>query len=315
MTTLNIRTLTLPTQWHLDTVKDQAGDLKLGVWDLTGAPEGLSEAEVEAVVFHHPAGEAGKQRLATLPNLKLIQTQSTGYDGFIEAGRGAAVASAYGLHAGPTAELTLGLILTAQRGLDHFARDQAEHVWRPFTTPGLLDRKVLMIGTGGVGAAIAERLAPFGVELTRVGTRARDDERGHVHGVDELPALLPAAEIVILITPLNDATRGMVNADFLARLPDGALVVNVARGPVVDTDALLAELRSGRLRAALDVVDPEPLPADHPLWDAPGLCLVPHVGGRSEALKPRLATYLREQVRRIANGEPLQNLVHPGNRG
>ncbi len=96
-----------------------------------------------------------------------------------------------------------------------------------------------------------------------------------MHGVDELPALLPAAEIVILITPLNDATRGMVNADFLARLPDGALVVNVARGPVVDTDALLAELRSGRLRAALDVVDPEPLPADHPLWDAPGLCLVP----------------------------------------
>tara|TARA_R110001606_G_scaffold238009_2_gene386042 strand:- start:17072 stop:18064 length:993 start_codon:yes stop_codon:yes gene_type:complete len=312
VTTLNIRTLTLPTQWHLDTVKDQAGTLKLAVWDLKDAPAGLSPEEVDAVVYHHPSGRAGLKRLAALPNLKLIQTQSTGYDGFAEAGHGAAVASAYGLHADGTAEMALGLMLTAQRQLDRFARDQSAHRWQPLGSPGLVDRKVLMIGAGGIGEAIAKRLQPFGVELTRVGSRARDDQRGHVHGVDELPALLPNADIVVLITPLNAGTHHLVNQDFLARLPDGALIVNVARGPVVDTDALLAETQSGRLRAALDVVDPEPLPEDHPLWDAPGVFITPHVGGRSDALKPRLARFLREQVRRIANGEELQNLVYKG---
>lgn len=312
MTTLNIRTLTLPTQWHLDTVKDLAGDLKLAVWDMLDEPSALSAHEIDAVVYHHPSGRAGLKRLRALPNLKLIQTQSTGYDGFIEAGHGAAVASAYGLHADGTAELALGLMLTAQRRLDCFARDQHAHVWHPTGSPGLTDRKVLMIGAGGIGEAIARRLEPFGVELTRVGTRARDDQRGHVHAVEELPALLPEAEIVVLITPLNDGTRHLVNKDFLARLPDGALIVNVARGPVVDTAALLSELQSGRLRAALDVVDPEPLPEDHPLWDAPGVYITPHIGGRSDALKPRLTRFLREQVRRIVNDEALQSLVYEG---
>lgn len=312
MTTLNIRTLTLPTQWHLDTVKDQAGDLELHLWDLREAPQSLSAERIDAVVYHHPSGNAGLAQLAALPNLKLIQTQSTGYDGFIEAGHGAAVANAYGLHADGTAELALGLILVAQRRLDQFARDQSQHRWHPTGSPGLVDRNVLMIGTGGIGQAIAHRLRPFGVTLTRVGTHARTDAHGPVHGVDELPALLPDADIVVLITPLNDSTRHLVNRDFLARMADGALLVNVARGPVVDTRALLAETQSGRLRAALDVVDPEPLPAGHPLWDVPGVYITPHIGGRSDALKPRLATFLREQVRRIAHGEPLQSLVYPG---
>lgn len=310
MTTLNIRTLTVPTAWHLEMLRDVAGeDLKLAIWDLRQAPQGMSEDEIDAVIFHHPAADAGLARLSALPRLKLVQTQSTGYDGFIEAAGGATVASAYGLHAEATAELTLGLILTAQRHLDRFARDQSSKVWAPIQSPGLLDRRVLLVGVGGIGQAISERLLPFGVELTRVGSRARHDQHGPVHGVDELPALLPNAEIVVLITPLNDATHHLVNRDFLARLPDGALLVNVARGPVVDTDALLAELQSGRLRAALDVVDPEPLPENHPLWNAPGLFLTPHVGGRSDALKPRLQRFLREQVRRIVAGEELQNVV------
>jgi phosphoglycerate dehydrogenase-like enzyme len=310
MTTLNIRTLAVPTSWHLDMLQDIAGDaLKLVVWDLRSPPRGAREEDIDAVIFHHPAGAAGLARLAALSNLKLIQTQSTGYDGFIEAGGGATVASAYGLHTEPTAELALGLILTAQRHLHHFAREQSAKRWSPMQSPGLVDRRVLLVGVGGIGQAITERLLPFGVALTRVGRRARDDGHGHVHGVDELPALLPNAEIVVLITPLNDATHHLVDRDFLARLPDGALLVNVARGPVVDTNALLAELQNGRLRAALDVVDPEPLPEDHPLWNAPGLFLTPHVGGRSDALKPRLQRFLREQVRRIVAGEALQNVV------
>ncbi|MBA4720104.1 MAG: 2-hydroxyacid dehydrogenase [Alcanivorax sp.] len=308
MTTLDIKTLALPTSWHMDTVQDVAGPLRLVKWDLRDDPP-IPAEEIDAVVFHHPAGEAGLARLGQLPNLKLVQTQSTGYDGFVEAAGGATVANAYGLHAEATAELALGLILAGQRSLFDFAVDQKAHRWAPKQTPGLVDRTVLIIGAGGIGRAIAERLLPFGVTLLRVGQRAREDDLGVIRANTELPALLPQADIVVLITPLNDATRHLVNADFLARLPDGALVVNVARGPVVDTDALLAELRSGRLRAALDVVEPEPLPEDHPLWDAPNTLITPHVGGRSEALKPRLSAFLRDQVGRIARGERLLNIV------
>jgi phosphoglycerate dehydrogenase-like enzyme len=145
-----------------------------------------------------------------------------------------------------------------------------------------------------------------------VATRARDDDRGHVHGADELAGLLPAHDVVILATPLTDATRGLVDAAFLAALPDGALVVNVARGAVVDTAALVREVSSGRLRAALDVTDPEPLPADHVLWTLPGALVSPHVGGDTSAFPPRARALLRDQFERYAAGRPLRNVVAEG---
>ncbi|MDP9819812.1 phosphoglycerate dehydrogenase-like enzyme [Spirilliplanes yamanashiensis] len=169
---------------------------------------------------------------------------------------------------------------------------------------------MLLVGAGSIGAAIAAKLAPFDVELTRVARTARPAEG--VHGVGELPGLLPSAQVVILVVPLTDATRGLVDAAFLAALPDGALLVNAARGPVVDTAALLAETASGRLAAALDVTDPEPLPAGHPLWNLPNVLITPHVGGAVRGLLPRGYRLAGEQLRRYAAGEPLANEVADG---
>lgn len=166
------------------------------------------------------------------------------------------------------------------------------------------------MGYGSIGAAIEDRLAPF--ELARVARVARSERttaRGPVHPLTELPALLPEADVVILSTPLTDATRHLVDADFLARMKGGALLVNVARGPVVDTKALLAEVETGRITAALDVTDPEPLPREHPLWRAPGVLISPHVGGPTSAFLPRAKRLLVDQLTRFVNREPLRNVI------
>lgn len=174
----------------------------------------------------------------------------------------------------------------------------------------LADKHVLIVGYGAIGGAIEDRLTPFEVaRVTRVARSARTTERGPVHPLTELPELLPEADVVIMVTPLTEDTRGLVNAEFLARLKDGALLVNVGRGPVVDTKALLAELESGRITAALDVTDPEPLPQEHPLWQAPGVLISPHVGGPTSAFLPRAKRLLAAQLTRFAAGEPLENVV------
>ncbi|WP_350227129.1 NAD(P)-dependent oxidoreductase [Barrientosiimonas endolithica] len=169
------------------------------------------------------------------------------------------------------------------------------------------------MGYGSVGRAIVRRLQAFETDVTVVASRARegDDLVERVHGIDELRALAPRAEILVLIVPLTDDTRGLVDAELLALLPEQALVVNVARGPVVDTDALVEACQAGRVRAALDVTDPEPLPEDHPLWSAPGVLISPHVGGASTAFEPRALDFLREQLGAHARGEGLTHVVHP----
>ena len=148
--------------------------------------------------------------------------------------------------------------------------------------------------------------------MTRVASTARMDERGQVHGIAELPALLPVHDIVVVGVPLSDSTRHLIDDAFLAAMPDGALVVNVARGPVADTDALVRHTASGRIRAALDVTDPEPLPQDHPLWQAPGVIISPHVGGASSAMRPRMGRLLQRQIELMLAGEPPVNVVLNG---
>ncbi len=169
------------------------------------------------------------------------------------------------------------------------------------------------MGYGRIGHAIVSRLLPFEVEVTVVATRARggDDLVDAVHGIDELPVLARTADVLILIVPLTDSTRGLIDADVLARLPDDALVVNVARGPIVDTDALVAECSSGRLRAALDVTDPEPLPADHPLWSTPGVIITPHIGGATSAMRTTSSGARAPPGGGAADGRPLENIVKP----
>jgi phosphoglycerate dehydrogenase-like enzyme len=242
---------------------------------------------------------------------RLVQSQSIGYEGISDhLPPGHVFANASSVHETSTAELALALTLAAQRHLPAFVRAQDQRRWAPEFSDSLADRRVLLLGYGGVGKAVAARLIGFEVELTVVASRARVEDGVRVHGVDQLLELLPGAEVVIVTLPGGEETHHILDADTLSALPDGALVVNVGRGPLIDTDALVAEVESGRLRAALDVTDPEPLPEDHPLWSAPGALVVPHVGGASSAMRPRAAKLIRTQIERMLAGEPPLNVVY-----
>ncbi|MFE0106244.1 2-hydroxyacid dehydrogenase [Streptomyces sp. NPDC059009] len=252
--------------------------------------------------------------LAAMTSLEVIQTLSAGIDhmtpGIPSLGPGVQLCNARGVHDASTAELALTLILASLRGIPDFVEGQRTGEWRNGFRRALADSSVLIVGYGAIGSAIEDRLTPFEcARVARVARSGRATERGPVHPLAELPALLPEADVVILTTPLTEATRGLVNADFLARMKTGALLVNVARGPVVDTKALLAELDTGRLSAALDVTDPEPLPQEHPLWHAPGVLISPHVGGPTTAFWPRAKRMLAAQLTRYAAGEPLVGVV------
>ncbi len=285
---------------------DGAPPVRQLLWDLSGPVP----PEVRLVVLPYLSGSAGLPRLAAVQGLEVVQTLTAGYEHVLaHLPPGVTLCTAAGVHDASTAELAIGLTIAALRGIGDFARAAATGSWQDSTRPSLADRRVLLVGAGQVGAAIAARLAPFEVELTRVASRAREDAAGHVHGIDELAQLLPRQEVVILALPLTPATRGLVDARFLAAMPPGALLVNVARGGVVVTDALVAEVTAGRLLAALDVTDPEPLPPGHPLWTAPGVLISPHVGGNSSAFVPRARALLREQFARFGAGRPLRNVV------
>jgi phosphoglycerate dehydrogenase-like enzyme len=218
---------------------------------------------------------------------------------------GVVLCNARGAHTPATAEWAVTATLAAQRGIPEFVGSQEQGRWAPATHRSLVGAKVLVVGAGDIGRRIGRMMAGFDPEITSVARTARDD----VRSTDELPELLPAADVVVLIVPVTPETRGMVDAAFLARMKDGALLVNAARGVVVDTDALLAELRSGRLRAALDVTDPEPLPEGHPLWSAPGVLITPHVAGAVPDTNERAAAAVTEQLTRVLEGRPLENVV------
>jgi phosphoglycerate dehydrogenase-like enzyme len=303
--------VTLPEPEFLEAVKKRPG-VRLEVWNLQGRPEGVERAEV--VVPPYQNGGERLPVLAELPELRLVQTLTAGYDAVLpHLPDGVAPANAFGVHDASTSELAVALALAALRGIPDYVRDAEHGRWQPQQRRALADRRVLVVGYGGVGAGVAARLAPFETTVTAVASRARATgaDGVPVHGVDELPALLPEHDVVVLATPLTNATRGLVDAEFLAAMPDGALLVNVARGAVVDTDALLAELQDGRLQAALDVTDPEPLPADHPLWTAPGALVSPHVGGATSAFFPRAVRMLNAQLDRLSTGAPLRGIVVP----
>lgn len=279
------------------------------VWPMDGRPP---RERFDIVVPPYMQMAKVLERLEGVPT-RLVQSQSIGYEGVDEIlPEGLAFANAASVHETSTAELAVGLAIAAQRHLDAFAVDTAAGRWAPVFTQSLADRRVLLLGYGGVGKAVAARLAAFEVELTVVANRARTEDGMPVHGVDELPELLGTAEIVILTLPGGEGTRHIADDAFLSALPDGALVVNVGRGSLVDTEALVDHVRRGRLRAALDVVDPEPLPPGHPLWSLPGVLIAPHVGGASSAMAPRIARLVRAQIDRMVAGEPPLNVVIGG---
>ena len=271
-----------------------------------GPPTGDAALAQVWVPRSGPGPLPGADFFGALPHLRLVQLLSAGAERF--AGRlpeGLVLCNARGAHTPSTAEWAVTAVLAAQRGIPFFVREQDARRWSTTTHRSLVGARVLVVGAGDIGRAIGRMLAGFDVELTYVARTARED----VRGMDDLPALLPHADVVVLVVPVTPETTGMVDAAFLAAMPDGSLLVNAARGVVVDTDALVAELVAGRLRAALDVTEPEPLPPGHPLWAAPGLLLTPHVGGAVPDTNERAAAAVTGQLARVLAGQPLVNVV------
>ncbi|SDH24668.1 Phosphoglycerate dehydrogenase [Sinosporangium album] len=270
------------------------------------------EVWVPPVFVHRDLGEL----IARMPRLRLLQTITAGVDPYRpHVPSDVTLCNARGVHDAGTAEWALGAMLAVLHDFPAFAGTQEKQIWDYHYTGSLADSTVLIVGYGSIGTALERRLAGFEVDIVRVATTARDvpgpdgADRVHVHGQDELPELLGAADVVVLLVPATKDTAGLVDAGFLARMKDGALLVNAARGTVVDTGALLAEVGRGRLRAALDVTDPEPLPQGHPLWSAPGVFITPHVAGSTPASLRRTVRLVRSQLLRYLAGEPLRNII------
>ncbi len=273
-----------------------------------GGQPGLpaSAAEVEFYVppfFPRPASIAAMRQM---PRLRVVQTMTAGIDLLRpHIPDGAVLCNARGVHNAGTAEWVVAAILASIRRFPYFAAEQAAARWSFRFTSCLAGKTVLIVGYGSIGAAVERRLNGFDVTVRRVARRARDG----VHPIDELPTLLPGAHVVVLLAPVTTETIGMVNAAFLARMKDGALFVNAARGSLVVTADLCDELRSGRLSAALDVTDPEPLGPDHPLWAMPNVLITPHVAGSTPVSGRSALTFVRDQVERFCQGKPLLNVI------
>ena len=238
--------------------------------------------------------------------IRVIQTLSAGVDWL--AGRvpeGVMVCNARGVYDSPLAEWVVGAILAFQRGLVQARDAQAKATWTSFEPGELAGHRVVILGFGSIGTAVAERLRPFDVEIIGV---ARTRRPGAL-GLEDLDDILPGAEVLVDLLPLTRETAGILGTRRLGLLPDGALLVNAGRGGTVETPALTEELERGRLRAALDVTDPEPLPPEHPLWGLPNVLVSPHVAGDSPGSAVRAFALAGDQVRRFAAGEPLMNEV------
>jgi phosphoglycerate dehydrogenase-like enzyme len=268
-------------------------------------------ADVDFWVPPFVATARGADLLPKFGGLRVVQLLSAGADAWVgRVPSGVRLCDARGVHDAPVAEWVIGATVGSLRQFPAFVRAQEREEWAPGAvtpTRELTGARVLIVGAGSIGQAIERHMAPFGVRVTRVARSARPAD--DVHAVEDLPVLLPDADVVVLVVPLTEQTRGLVDAAFLAAMPDGALLVNAARGPVVDTAALVTELAGGRISAALDVTDPEPLPAGHPLWKLPNVFLTPHTGGAVHGLLPRAYALAGDQLRRFVADRPLINQV------
>jgi phosphoglycerate dehydrogenase-like enzyme len=291
----------------------RAGLLRLGVdryadlivWDGTvPAPEGIESTSFLLAPYRIEPFSA--DQLALMPGLEVIQLMSAGFETWeAVCPPGVALGAGRTLHGSSTAEVAVAGILMLLHQHPDLLRQQREGTWRAQPSASLQGRRAVVVGPGDIGRTAASVLEAFGALVTLVGRTARDG----VLGQADLRALLPQQDVVVLTTPLTADTRGLVDAEFLARLPEGAIVVNVSRGPVVDTDALADALEREQVRAVLDVTDPEPLPPDHRLWRMPGLILTPHVGGAAAGWEQRADALVIEQLERWSAGRDLLHRV------
>lgn len=276
----------------------------------TSAPlDGENLGEITFFVPPYMGGRKALMPIMRMPKLQIVQLPYAGYDTALEFARpGLTMCNARGVHDDSTAELAVGLTIASLRGFPTFIRNQSRGEWVRSRNKSLSDCRVGIVGFGSTGHRIKENLSGFAVEIISFSRSGSDGSKK----MSELDAELPNLDVVILCMPLNSESRGLFDARKLALMKEGALLVNVARGLIVDTDALIAALNSGRILAALDVTEPEPLPKDHPLWSTKGLLISPHVGGESTAFEPRIRRLLEEQLQRLAAGEPLKNIVNEG---
>jgi phosphoglycerate dehydrogenase-like enzyme len=271
-------------------------DVELLPWDAPG--EG-----VEVVV---PVSDDAARRLAELPDLQVVQVLSAGVDWIApHLPDGVTLCNAGDTRSPAVAQWVVGAILADAIGLRRAEDDRREQRWEHWQPAELAGRRVVIVGYGSIGRAVERRLAPFGVRIVRVARR----ERPGVEPVERLPELVGAADIVVVLAPLSDETRGLVGAEVVAAMREGALLVNAGRGPVVDTDALVAALEQGRIRAALDVTDPEPLPEGHPLWRLPGVLITPHNAGDTPEAEAAAQALARAQILRHRAGLELRHVV------
>ena len=265
------------------------------------------------VTFYMPAymgGRAALELTKQMPNLKYLQMPNAGYDDAMEFVRpGMTLCNGRSIHDDSTAELAVGLTIASLRGFPEFVRNQDKGKWVHTREKSINDRKVGIIGFGSIGSTVARMLSGFSVEIMPFTQSGRDNTTP----IAELDKHLPSLDVVILILPLTKESKHLFDARRLALMKDGALLVNVARGPIVDTDALVKELNSGRITAALDVTDPEPLPEGHALWSAKGVLISPHVGGNTTAFEPRARRLIKSQLELLAAGKPLNNIIVAGN--
>lgn len=306
--------VSLPEEHWVTALADVDG-VEAVCWDMKDAPP---RDDIALVVPPYMSNPKRLARLAQLPQLRAVQLVTAGFEHAVPyLPDGVQLANGRGIHDTSTAELAVGLAIAAQRGIPQSVRAQEDGEWLLLAgMPSLADRHALIIGYGSIGVAIAKRLLPMEVSVTAVASKAREGDHlvDQVHGIDELPALLPEHDVVFLILPLTEATHHLVDAKFLARMPGNSLLVNVARGGIVDTDALVAACAGGHVRAALDVTDPEPLPPKHPLWRTDGVLITPHVGGATTAFESRALRLLRGELAQFAAGAPLRNVVAIGSK-
>jgi phosphoglycerate dehydrogenase-like enzyme len=299
--------VSVPEAWMVPVLAELPG-VEVDLWDVSGRPP---RASFDLVVLPYMSSPSLLGNLGDVA-VRVVQSQSIGYDGVADfLPPGITFCNARGVHEASTAELAVGLIIASQREFPAFVRAQERSSWEHIRTRALAGSQVVILGSGGVGLAIAARLEHFEVNVTRVARSSRTDDYGAVLGQDRLPEVLPVADIVVVALPLTEQTEGMVNAEFLSWMKRGSLLVNVGRGSLVVTDDLVAAVAEGRVRAALDVVDPEPLPPGHPLWSLGGVLLTPHIGGDSAAMRPRVERLIRHQIEELTAGRGPLNAVLP----
>ena len=242
-------------------------------------------------------------------SLEFVQTQTVGVDGIVgSVPNGVALCSVRGAYDELMAELLLAGILVSYKEVVHYVHAQDARSWQPTEVRVIQGAKVLYVGYGSIAQCLERYLAPFGVESLKVARTARDG----IEGLDDLPRLLPEADIVVVLTPLTPETRELVGERFLASMKPGALLVNGARGACVDTEALMAAARERGIRAFLDVTEPEPLPDGHPLWSTPGIFITPHIGSLVADNNERCFRVVRENLTRWLDGRPVLNRVEHG---